>query len=632
MSIVKMNKVTIIGTKDKEEEILKEIMKKGFVQIENSSYLADDSELGNVFNKVDKNEEIVSITKKINQVEKAIDNINKINKLKKPMFSSKPDYIELTEEEANALYFVAEEINKNEQEISKLLSTKEELNNIKSELLPWESLEISADLTSVKYIKIFLGKLPNKYKLEQLQIALGKSVGDYSINKINQDKQYAYLVITTDSDNLDLAKKTVRKYEFVEQDIIDTEKTVAEQIREIDLKISQINEKIAELTRAISPNYLSKLENLFDYFENQKELKKVQKNIVTTKNTFYLEGWIPAGAKIKNNSEYIIKYREPEENEECPVLIKNNRLVSPFESITNMYSYPNRNEIDPNPIMSIFFIIFFGMMLSDAGYGIILTLYAAFIVKKAHYKKGEGSLMKLLIPCGISTIFWGFLFGSFFGDLIKIKPIINPLVDVMQLMGLALLLGIIHLYIGMFIKAIELIKEKKVFSAIFDVGFWYLTLTGTFLLVIPIIAGDIGIWSKVGKYLAISGAIGLVLTQGRNKKGIIGKVIGGVGSLYSITSYFADVLSYSRLMALCLSTGVIAQVGNLLAKMVNPVFGIVIALIVHGINLANSALGSYVHTSRLQYVEFFGKFYEGGGTEFQPLKCRNKYTNIKEEF
>lgn len=632
MSIVKMNKVTIIGTKDKEEDILKEIIKKGFVQIDDSSHLAEDGKLSDVFNKVDNNEEIVAITKRINQVQKAIDNINKINKLKKPLFASKPDYVELSEEEADILYKDAEKINQNEQELSKLINAQNDLEEKMDELLPWKPLEIFTDLTSVKYIKMFLGKIPNKYKLEQIKIALGKSVGNYSINQINQDKQYTYVVITTDSENEDIAKRTVRQYEFIEQNIIDTEKTVEEQINDIDLEITQIDKEIEELEKSISPTILSKLENLYDYLEIQKELKTVQKKIVTTKNTFYLEGWIPVGAKIKNDKECIIKYREPEENEETPVLVKNNRLVSPFESITNMYSYPNKNEIDPNPVMSIFFIIFFGMMLSDAGYGIILTLFAAFIVKKAHYKKGEGSLMKLMIPCGISTIFWGILFGSFFGDLIKIQPIINPLVDVMQLMGLALLFGIIHLYIGMFIKALELIREKKIWSAIFDIGFWYLTLTGTFLLVIPIIAGDIGIWSEVGKYLAISGAIGLLLTQGRNKKGIIGKIIGGVGSLYGITSYFADVLSYSRLMALCLSTGVIAQVGNLLAKMVNPIFGIVIAIIVHGINLANSALGSYVHTSRLQYVEFFGKFYEGGGKEFQPLRCKNKYTNIREEF
>ena len=631
MSIAKMNKVTIIGTKDKQEEILRQIMKKGFVQIDDSSHLAEDEEYKNIFNKVDKNEDIIAINKKREQVENAIENINRINKLKKPMFYSKPEYKELTEEETEILYEKATEINKVAKEIKELEAKKVDLENRLNILMPWEKFEISGDLAAVKYIKIILGKLPNKYKKEQIELVLGKEISNYSINIVNKDKQYSFICVTTKETDENYTKRVLKKYEFIEENILGSEKTISQEITEIKELINQIDLQVQELKKKISPEDLILLENLYDYYENQKELKRIQKNIVTTENTFYLEGWIPEGIKIKNNKEYIIKYRKPEENEDYPVYIKNNSLVSPFESITNMYSVPNKNEIDPNPIMSIFFILFFGMMLSDAGYGIILTIASAFIVKKAKYKKGEGSLMKLMIPCGISTIFWGLLFGSFFGDLIKITPVINPLKDVMQLMGLALLLGIIHIYIGMFIKAVELIKEKKIFSAIFDIGFWYLTLTGTFLLVIPIIAGDIGIWGTVGKYLAITGAVGLLLTQGRDKKGIIGKITGGLGSLYNITSYFSDVLSYSRLMALCLSTGVIAQVGNLLAKMVNPVFGIVIALIVHGVNIANSALGSYVHTSRLQYVEFFGKFYEGGGTEFSPFKCKNKYTSIKEE-
>ena len=631
MSIAKMNKVTIIGTKDKQEEILRQIMKKGFVQIDDSSHLAEDEEYKNIFNKVDKNEDIIAINKKREHVENAIENVNRVNKLKKPMFYSKPEYKELTEEETEILYEKATEINKVAKEIKELEAKKVDLENRLNILMPWEKFEISGDLAAVKYIKIILGKLPNKYKTEQIELVLGKEISNYSINIVNKDKQYSFICVTTKETDENYTKRVLKKYEFIEENILGSEKTISQEITEIKELINQIDLQVQELKKKISPEDLILLENLYDYYENQKELKRIQKNIVTTENTFYLEGWIPEGIKIKNNKEYIIKYRKPEENEDYPVYIKNNSLVSPFESITNMYSVPNKNEIDPNPIMSIFFILFFGMMLSDAGYGIILTIASAFIVKKAKYKKGEGSLMKLMIPCGISTIFWGLLFGSFFGDLIKITPVINPLKDVMQLMGLALLLGIIHIYIGMFIKAVELIKEKKIFSAIFDIGFWYLTLTGTFLLVIPIIAGDIGIWGTVGKYLAITGAVGLLLTQGRDKKGIIGKITGGLGSLYNITSYFSDVLSYSRLMALCLSTGVIAQVGNLLAKMVNPVFGIVIALIVHGVNIANSALGSYVHTSRLQYVEFFGKFYEGGGTEFSPFKCKNKYTSIKEE-
>ncbi|MBR3696871.1 MAG: V-type ATP synthase subunit I [Clostridia bacterium] len=632
MSIAKMNKVTIIGTKDKQEKIIKDIMKKGFIQVDNNSNLAYDEEYKDIFNKVDNNQEIALLNNKKVQVEKAINIINRVNKLKKPFFYSKPNYVELTENEADSLYKEAEQIINFQNEISKLEWDCVDFENRKQELIPWKSLDISADLMSLKHIKIILGKVSINYQLEQIELALSREVNKYSINLVNKDKQFTYIVIITNEENENLARRVLKAYDFSEENVIDKEKTIVQKINDIDIEIRKIENKIENLTKKIIPDKLSKFENLYDYLSNQKELKIVENNIVTTKNTFYLEGWIPAGIKIKNDKTYIIKYREPEENENYPVYVKNSKFVTPFQSITNMYSVPNRNELDPNPIMTIFFIIFFGMMLSDAGYGIILTLFAAFIVKKAKYKKGEGSLMKLLIPCGISTIFWGLLFGSFFGDLIKITPIINPLIDVMQLMGLSLLLGIIHMYIGMFMKAIELVKEKKIFSAIFDVGLWYITLTGTFLLVIPIIAGDIGVWSVIGKYLAIVGMIGLVLTQGRTKKGIFGKLIGGIGGLYNITSYFADVLSYSRLMALCLSTGVIAQVGNLLAKMVNPVFGVLIALIVHAINIANSALGSYVHTSRLQYVEFFGKFYEGGGTEFQPLKCKNKYTNIEEEF
>ena len=371
---------------------------------------------------------------------------------------------------------------------------------------------------------------------------------------------------------------------------------------------------------------------MYDYYLSQKDLKIAERNIVTTRNTFYLEGWMPEGCKIENNKEFIIKVRPEEKYENAPVLVKNSRMVQPFQSITNMYSVPNKHELDPNGIMAFFYIIFFGLMLSDAGYGLLLSLACLFMIKKKKYARGEGNLVKLLGLCGVSAVIWGIFFGSCFGNLIPLKAVIDPLNDVMPLMGLALLLGIIHIYVGMFMKVIELVKQKKIFDAICDIGFWYLLLTGVFLLVIPIVAGNIGIWSEVGKYLAIAGVIGIVLTGGRKEKNVIKKCTKGVSSLYDITSYLSDVLSYSRLMALCLSTGVIAQVVNLLAGLVGPIPAVIIGIIGHGFNLANSALGSYVHTSRLQYVEFFGKFYEGGGKEFTPFKYRNKYTKIREDF
>lgn len=632
MSIAKMNKVTIIGTKDKEEEILKKIRKQGFFQVEDMSHLAEDEEFKDIFYKQEKNEEIARINQKLVRIEKAILNIRKYNKIKKSMFEEKPIYKELSNKIADSSYCDAENINKMAETIEENIVKVEELYKVKKELEPWITFSISADLKNINYIKIILGTIDLKYKKEQIGMLLNKEKVDYSINIINKDKTKMYVAITTKSESVTQVKRILKQFNFDEKNIELENETIAEKIRKIQREIAELEKQIQEDKDKIKPEQIKIFENLYDYYLSEKDLKLMQRNIVTTKNTFYLEGWMPKGCKIKNNKEFIIKIREEQEGDEAPVFVKNSKIVEPFQSITNMYSVPNKHELDPNPVMAFFYIIFFGLMLSDAGYGLLLTLGCLFMIKKKKYAKGEGSLIKLLAYCGVSAIIWGLFFGSCFGNIFPLKAVIDPLKDVMPLMGLALLFGIIHIYVGMFMKAIQLVKEKKILDAIFDIGFWYLLLTGVFLLVIPIVAGDIGVWSEVGKYLAIVGAIGLLLTGGRHEKSIIKKVVKGVSGLYDITGYFSDVLSYSRLMALCLSTGVIAQVVNLLAELVGPIPAILVGIIGHGFNLANSALGSYVHTSRLQYVEFFGKFYEGGGKEFTPFKYKNKYTKIKEEF
>lgn len=632
MSIAKMNKVTIIGTKDKQEEILKKLQKFGFFQVEDMSHLAQDEEFKDIFNKQDKNEEISSINQKLVNTEKAIANVKKYYKVKKSMFESKEYYNELSNKDADDLYNKVQNVN----EISNLIEEDTQkintLNAEKTGLEPWTNFSISADLEKINYIKIILGTITLKYSKEEIENALNKEKVEYSINVINKDKHNLYLSITTKNEEINHVKRILKKFDFNEKEISLENETVTDKIQKIEEQILTLQNEIEENKAKIKPEEIKEYENLYDYYLAQKDLKLIERNIVTTNNTFYLEGWMPEGCKINNNKEFIIKVRPEEENEEVPVLVQDNRIVEPFQSITNMYSVPNKHELDPNPVMAIFYILFFGLMLSDVGYGLLLTIGCLFLIIKKKYSRGEGKLVKLLTYCGIASVAWGIFFGSFFGDLIPIKGVLNPLKDVMPLMGLALLLGIIHIYTGMFMKAIQLIREKKILDAICDIGFWYLLLTGVFLLVIPIVAGDIGIFSEVGKYLAIIGVVGVILTGGRKEKNIIKKCTKGVSSLYDITSYLSDVLSYSRLMALCLSTGVIAQVVNLLGGLVGPIPAILVGIIGHGFNLANSALGSYVHTSRLQYVEFFGKFYEGGGKEFTPFKYKNKYTKIKEEF
>ena len=631
MSIAKMNKVTIIGLKDEQEEILKKIMKCGFLQIEDMSSLVDEEEYKGIFNKDEKNEEIVSINQKLIEIERAISNIRKYQKIKKSMFEGKEIYSELASTIAIKIFSDVQNVNVLSTMIEKNIDEIQQLQEQVQELEPWKNFSISVGLKNINYIKIVLGTLENKYKKEQVEKELNKEKIEYSFTIINKDKVKMYIALTTKSENLVKLKRILKQFNFVEKELDLNNETVEQKIQNIQNKIRVLENEVEQCKLQIKPEQLKIFENLYDYYLNQKELKLIQRKIITTQNTFYLEGWMPKGCELQNNKNYIIKVREEQENEEVPVCVQNNKVVQPFQSITNMYSVPNKKELDPNPLMAIFYILFFGLMLSDAGYGLLLTLGCLFIIKKKKYAKGEGNLIKLLTYCGVSSIVWGLFFGSCFGNLIKLNAVLDPLTDVMPLMGLSLLLGIIHIYSGMFMKAVMLIKEKKIFDAICDIFFWYLLLTGVFLLVLPIVAGDIGILSEIGKNLAIVGLIGVLLTGGRKEKNIIKKITKGVSSLYGITSYFSDVLSYSRLMALCLSTGVIAQVVNLLGGLVGPIPAVIVGIIGHGFNLANSALGSYVHTSRLQYVEFFGKFYEGGGKEFTPFKYKNKYTSIKEE-
>jgi len=331
-----------------------------------------------------------------------------------------------------------------------------------------------------------------------------------------------------------------------------------------------------------------------------------------------------------------MEIRKPEEDEETPVLLDNPRLVQPFEAITEMYSLPNSKEVDPNTLMAPFYFIFFGMMVSDAGYGLLMSIITGILLIKYKFEGLLDKLLRLLFLGGISTFIWGALFGGWFGDIVSavtsgrysIPPLwFNPMNNPMKLLICSLILGAIHLFVAMGIQGYKKIKEGKILDAIFDTGFWYIFLIGLGLLLLGGTAGTIG------KYMAITGAVLLVLTQGRSEKNIIKKFTKGVLSLYDAVGFMSDVLSYSRLLALGLATGVIASVINAMGTLIgfNPL-GIIVLIIVfivgHVFNLVINALGAYVHASRLQYVEFFGKFFEGGGKAYKPFKVNTKYINI----
>jgi len=267
-------------------------------------------------------------------------------------------------------------------------------------------------------------------------------------------------------------------------------------------------------------------------------------------------------------------------------------------------------------------------MISDAGYGIVLALLGLWALKKLKPEGIGKKLFSLIFLGGISTFIWGAMYGGWFGDLIKLPPLwFNPLEDPMRLLLFSFILGIIQIYMGLALQGYKNIRDGKTLDAVFDQGFWMVFLSGFLMFALPQTKG-------IARYVVIAGAIGLVLTQGRHQKSVVAKVGSGILSLYDVMSYVSDVLSYSRILALGLATGVIATVINTMGRLLGVnIIGYIIMVVLlvggHLFNIAINALGAYVHSSRLQYVEFFSKFYEGGGRALEPFTIKTKYTKYR---
>ena len=356
---------------------------------------------------------------------------------------------------------------------------------------------------------------------------------------------------------------------------------------------------------------------------------------VETAQTLLLTGWVREDrtsrieAAVSGVTEvYDLRFADPAEDEVPPTVTKNPHFLSQFETITDMFSLPKIGTLDPAPVAGIWYWIIFGMMMGDVGYGACMFVIF-FLFKKIKKPTGEfGKLINVLFYSSITTIIFGVLFGSYFGETwhpIMFAPLDNP----MGFLIFTMVIGVLHIFSGMGIKAAELIRDGKILDAIFDVFSWMILITGLPMLLLPELR-------TAGIIMSVLGAAIILLTAGRDKPTIVGKITGGLLGLYDISSYLSDILSYSRILALSLATGVIGMVMNLLARMVavGPigfVFALLIYIVGHVFNLAMSLLSAYVHDSRLQYIEFFGKFYEGGGKPFKPLALRPKHFNVNDQ-
>jgi V/A-type H+-transporting ATPase subunit I len=403
----------------------------------------------------------------------------------------------------------------------------------------------------------------------------------------------------------------------------------------------------------------SDIKLLYDHLVLRKEKYQAIAKMGMTAHTFVMEGYVldryagQVRESLEQNHGAYVEIHDPEDPAKAPVHFQNNGFVAPVSWITSTYSMPGQHDIDPNPIMSFFYYFFFGMMFSDAGYGLLMAVACFVLGYGKVLEPAKRGTFKMFFFCGVSTVFWGFMYGGFFGDATHtissvflggdamLRPLwMDPTQEPLTLLVFSVMLGIIHLLIGMGIKVYTLVRDRQVLEAVADnliwmviMGFIMVLATGMFLslsgVAVPAAANAIGMYGLLAGLVVlvvIKTVAGMVL----GKKNIIASIGGGVLSIYDITGYIGDMLSYSRLLALGLATGVIANVVNMMGSMfgagvIGTIFFVVVFILGHIVNFALNALGAYVHTMRLQYVEYYSKFYEGGGEPFKPFKMDTKY-------
>ena len=659
MAVVEMRKLTVIGLNSGRAPFIYELMHLGVVEINSQEGIVSDEDwMPDIF-RTSNSADVSRLEGDIIRVSTALEAIQKYDTAKKPLL--------ITRKEMGRKAFIAymnEVRTDTERNMDKAVNAYKditdgnaEINHLRSQiagLQPWLKLNIPLEMNETEFASVVYGTTGAKTDTGQLMTAVLEGAPSAIVQEVSADKQQKYFSIIVLKEEKDALYEALRPFNFSAISMADQKGTPAEATHRYEKEIEAIEAEIAENEKVLAglSHARKDIEFLYDLLVTQRDRARVVGDMLSTDTVFYFDGWRPAKAQpeveaLLKKYEFYYDIQVPDEEEEVPVLLHNSSVATPFEAVTNMYSLPSRSDIDPTTILAPFYFIFFGMMLSDAAYGIILAVLCFFVLKKYKPEGMMYRMFKMFFFCGISTFIWGALFGGWFGDFfqvaartlfnkeITINPIwFNPMDDPMKLLIFSLILGAIHLFVGMGIQAYMSIRDGHPIDALCDIGLWYVLLIGLVLFAVGGMATPA--LTTVGKVMSIIGAVGILVTGGRKKKGIIGKVTGGLGSLYGITSYLSDVLSYSRLLALGLATGVVAQVINTLGSLAGGgVVGAIlltVALVFGTIfNLAINALGAFVHSCRLQYVEFFGKFYTGGGREFRPFERKTKYVKIMKD-
>ena len=647
MAIVTMRHLRLIGLQAEREEMLRRLQHLGCLEITEPEPASDDPLLEKL--RIPEAAELQRIREQYTAAEQALQTLTDHTPKEKNALEPLPfiDEQALTDESQLADgKSAAERLNRCREELASLQSRSEKLAAEEAQLLPWESLTMPLECATTEKVLIQMGTLPAAVPPEQIREAL-EAAGDlYEFREVSVDRERRYAVLTVHISQAEDHVAAVKALGWSRVAPGDRRGTAGENLAALRREQAELAERKAALEQEIAKcaDQKPELRQLSDASRIEMDRGEAKGRTRETAETFLLEGWFPA----ENTKElemlldgctcaWQMTDPGPEDYPRVPVKLKNNRFTGPLNMVTEMYSLPAYGSLDPNPYMAPFFILFYGIMMADMGYGLLMMAASLLVLKKKQPTGGNRNFFALLGLCGISTFILGAMTGGFFGDfipqLVKLfnpestftwfwQPLFSPINDIIMVMLGSLALGCVQILVGMVIGFIYKLRHGEIAEALCEEAAWWVIIGCGVAL--GVTGNKVFLWVL----LAV-----LVISQSYGKKGIGGKIVGIGGSIYNhITGYFGDILSYVRLMALMLAGAVIAQVFNTLAAIPgNLIIFFVISILGNALNFALNLLGCYVHDMRLQCLEFFKYFYRDGGRAFRPVAAEPKYYRIAEQ-
>ena len=643
MAILKMKKLRICGVSEEQTQLIRQLQLLGSVEIGAPCALTDTQGV-QVFCAGD-GKSADALLRTSARLTSALETLKHYETKKGGLFAARPEKTigELFRDEAYAAALdTAQAVLDAQDARSRLAAEKSRLTAVRESFVPWQQLPLPLETLGTQHTRILLGTVPAQTDLESLRAKVFEAADEVQLEQISADQQSLYLLVFVHKCAAEAVGAALREAGFALTTFDGVQGTAAENIRRTDEAIAaceqQDAEKLAELTALAAQK--PALQLAFDRCTQEISKAQAADRLVHSEKTFCLGGWVPCEDVGKLEAllsgfccAWELTDPAPEEYPDVPVKLKNNKLTWPLNMVTEMYSLPAYDGVDPNPLMAPFFILFYGIMMADMGYGLLMILASIIITKKSRPKGTSGQMFGLMFSCGISTFLMGALTGGFFGDFLPqlvgiidpnttfkaLPSLFTPLDDTITILIGAMALGFVQIVTGMAISFVEKIKKGQIMDAIWEELTWWVVFAGIACMAL----GATNIVLYVGLAMVVVGS-------GWSAKGF-GKVTAIFGSVYNhVTGYFGDILSYSRLMTLMLAGSVIASVFNTLGAIPgNVVFFLLVSVAGNGLNFALNLLSCYVHDLRLQCLEYFGKFYQDGGKPFEPLAINTKYVDIQ---